>query len=125
MCLQDWRLGRLIRASSRMETVATGAGNTVDIPSDKQRVGITISVNRRFALGTEYGQIRLDGVVFAILGNGQVNLHLTVATHGDLPMRELTLQSIGISIDYGIVEYTLPEEFLMAGMAEFKKAVGL
>lgn len=123
MCVQDWRIGRLIRAQS--SSTVLGVGQTLTIPSNKQRVGITFDFNDQITAIGSFIEVRVDGNQFTILWSVKPIIHWTVATHGDLSMREISFTTVATGATMGVIEYFLPEEFLTAGLEEFKKEVGL
>ncbi len=118
MCIQDWRLGRLIRAQSR--AIVLGLGATETFPANKQRVGVTVGIPVANNSSVNFGQLSVDGVLLVHFRNSNNLFEMTLATHGDLPMRPFTLTAFGIAVTFGLVEYFLPEEFLAAGLEEFK-----
>lgn len=117
MCIQDWRLGRLIRSEAR--AVVLGLGATEDFPANKQRVGVTVGIPFANNSSIVFGQLSVDGILLVHFRNSNNLFEMTLATHGDLPMRPFTLTGNGTAVTFGLVQYFLPEEFLAAGLEEF------
>jgi hypothetical protein len=115
MCFQDWRIGRLIR--SKYYTDADGVG--ILLPPNQCRVGITFCM-------AEYGSDPLtdDNFLNIYIDNTTPQnfvlvdtvLHMTIATHGDLPTHGWFAQDQSEAGGASIVEYTVPESMLTLGL---------
>lgn len=123
MCLQDYQIGRLVRAEVRM--VPTSSTTFELAPRNKDRVAITFAFGNPqgvnispeidavlyegFPLATEYSTLTP-----ATVGNyydWQVR-HFTVQEYGDLPMRRWHGIATGTNYNVMVIEYILPEDVL-------------
>lgn len=123
MCIGDWRLGRLIRTNAYTQT--PGIGGTYTVRANPQRVGLTI---QSFQTNTVIGQslsIAVDNVTVLFLPPTSTIFHCTFLSHGDLPTRKFDITTPGTATVIGIIEYTLPEEFIAAALDEFKRSLRL
>lgn len=118
MCMQDWRVGRLIRTSPHPES-----GNVVNltVAPNRNRVGIYISAPglNDPVLGFIPAdiQILLGGVVAAYAIGG---IMVSLATHGDLCQRGFSVIDNSNGASISAVEFFMPEEYLAAGLESFR-----
>lgn len=119
MCVQDWRIGRLIRTQITAHTLVVGTPFL--IPANKQRVGLSLASGTPSGAPTVLIQVLHDGILYGMLWNSYIHHHITVSTHGDLPMKSAELRALVANAAIGVIEYFLPEEFLSAGLEEFKR----
>lgn len=121
MCFNDWRVGRLIRSVFRPSV--NGNGSSIVMAPNKQRVGLTISiVDLVGALNVVATVVEsVSGFMVLFLDDATPVTHITLATHGDLPTKGLTVSILGGTIpELSIIEYIAPEEYLAAGLEEFE-----
>ena len=119
MCIGDWRLGRLIR--SKITTANLTTGMSISIPADHNRVGVIAGIGNQQSLLSTYARLSVDGTVIFFLGNGIPAATFTLATHGELPTRAFSIVSIGATTIASFVEFFMPEEYLAAGLEEYKR----
>lgn len=123
MCISDWRIGRLIRSVGTVWNTGSGVG--VNIPPNKQRVGLTFAADANGAAVSAAAILTFTGGGVLVIGNGRAMTHITLLTHGDLPTRGGIITTV-VSLSTGAwIEYLLPEECLAAGLEEFKRQYGI
>lgn len=119
MCLQDWRLGRLITATP-FSYVGVVAGTVVAKPN-QSRVGLTISCTNEPPSNFDFVSFTIGGISAIGFGvNGQP-LHITFANHGSLPTKGFIVDTTGVALNLGVIEYTMPEEYLLEALESFKR----
>lgn len=122
MCFMDWRIGRLIRSVQHKTS-----GNNItplDLPPNQQRVALTVFPTAAQVAGafvnTPLFVIPIDALGNVIGANGFVfdmPLHITLATHGDLPTKGWrVLLANNVSADALVIEYLVPESLLTLGL---------
>jgi len=122
MCIGDWRLGQLISTEVRSISLSVGASDT--IPADLTRVGLSLNMAQNGAsnavrLLTTQGE-------FHRLQFDQASLHLTLDRHGQLVQRSITLSNFGLgTMVTGVVLYTLPREYLMTALDQWRTEYGM
>lgn len=118
MCIQDWRLGRLMRTVTYRQTITAPA--VVSIPRNPQRVYIAFSTRDQaisIILGTEVDGTMVD---FLTLAQSQSSFYVSSRDHGDWPQ-----QAFQISLALGgpevirWMEGYLPEEYLHVPLETF------
>jgi len=119
MCINDWRLGRLIRSSAQAFSTVTGAGIT--LKPNKQRVGILFSTTEEPVSGLAGWVLTFDnGAILAgLYPSAFVNIN--ILTHGDLPTHGVTVRKSESEIIGAFTEFFLPETVLTAGLEEFMR----
>jgi hypothetical protein len=117
MCVNDWRLGRLIR--SRVTTFTSPATLDQLAARNADRVGITFSV---FEAGSDL-TILVDeagsGKSFVVLTPNYPWIHLTLQEHGDLPTKRFRMGANVPALNITVIEYFLPERVLSETIAKF------
>lgn len=123
MCFMDWRIGRVIRAVAS-DVITSGSAFQI-VGQNYNRVGLTIGNAEQIAGVT----VRPDSVTDVLVGLDPSlggPLHITLATHGDLPTH--AWWGIDNSLTPGkgllVIEYICPEEFLAIGLREFQGQYG-
>lgn len=123
MCIGDWRLGRLIRTNAYSQT--PGIGGTYTVRANPQRVGLTIQSFQTTTILVQSPSIAVDNVTVVFLPPTNTIFHCTFLAYGDLPTRKFDITTPGAATVLGIIEYTLPEEFIAAALEEFKRSLRL
>jgi hypothetical protein len=124
MCIGDWRLGRLIPL--KITTRDLTAGGPLAIAADTNRVGIIFSTGFTTGTGTNLADIAINGsLMFSLALNTRI-LELNLAQHGRVPMQAFTV-TVGATANATVcvIEQFMPEEFLAAGLDEFKRSLGI
>jgi len=118
--VQDWRFGSLIR--TQPTAISLGAGGTITIARNAQRVGLTITQGVIGATATL--SIVIDGIGSMLFGGSFVSpqLHVTLATHGDLPTRQFVGTAGAAGFTGLLLEYIAPQEYITAAIEEFKRS---
>lgn len=126
MCVNDWRLGRLIR-SNRIGG-GTGATTIVLVPQSSVRIGLLITTFDELNLFNSPVSITDTNTGAQLIAvNAQNNqINMSIMTHGDLVQKALTITmaSSGVAI-VNVVEFILPEEVLAAGIERFYSEYGI
>jgi hypothetical protein len=117
MCFMDWRIGRLIR--SRTTSVASDGNGRIVLPANQQRVGLSVwgEINNDVLI-LDPSNSMLTGAV-GTSASPFTPIHITIATHGDLPMQKITILDLsggGNTITY--TEYFAPERMLTLGLEQ-------
>lgn len=119
MCIDDWRLGRLIR--SKITPLSFAGGGAFTFPPNMQRVGVRVSISQSLTALNTGISITIDGqLVTYVFSSGQSML-FTLASDGDLPTKQIILTNIAAvtAVTGSIIEYTMPEEYIQAGLDQF------
>lgn len=120
MCMQDFRVGRYIKSIRQFKNMI--AADTMTIPANKIRVGVSIGVwSNASAVGTVV-TVLIDGVFFTQLGLNNPHLYLSIKDYGDLvqlPMSILNGTTPGTQAHFN--EYILDEAMLTAPLSEFER----
>jgi len=118
MCISDWRAGRLIRTVLREASVAAAP---VTIAPDNNRVGLWIGWPTG---GTSLNSMSVTagGVLVCCLDSSFPVYYVTFDRHGDLPTKAHIVTNISNGTTVGIVEMIMPEEYLAAGLEQFRSA---
>lgn len=119
MCFGDWRAGRLIRC--KFSQVDTSVVATTVFTANMQRVGITFWPSVANASLTAGILIIIDGIAQCVLFTNGPPIHLTLATHGDLPTHAFTLQRQAVNALCAVIEYIAPETMIQAAIDEFSR----
>jgi len=125
MCINDWRIGRLIR--SVFYPAEGHVGSTLTLPTNYQRVGLTLTAIET-AVPTGGGILAQDGstgnTIFMLSPEASI-FHCTLATHGDLPMRRWFFTPVGgTTLAFSVIEYIAPEEYLASALEQFQTEYG-
>lgn len=110
MCIEDWRLGRLIR--SQISAAALTVGQTLSIAPSMQRVGVILSTT---AIGIAAGTsetITIDGKIWGLLYTGGNPLIFLLKDHGDLVTKSFVITCGANAANVAITELFLPESVL-------------
>ena len=119
MCLGDWRLGKLIRATTFTGSIASNG--TLTINADPCRVGIHFGGNSVNQPSAGLVQFAVDGVFFAQPDQAQLSETITLANHGDLPTRQWTITNkTGATYTYSYTTLILPEDYIRQAMDQLK-----
>lgn len=119
MCVNDWRLGRLI--STKITAVTPGIGGTFLVPANMQRVGIII---QSFPISTTLVRsplIDVDGVRMFMLVSTLPILSLNLAQNGSIVTKSFLITTPVEATPIGITEFSLPESYIAAGIEEFSR----
>jgi len=116
-------LGRCARSVSTKRDITNTTPFTIQ--SHQQRIAIGF-----FALATGFSvalTATIDGIgAFVIFRGEAYETYFTLWTHGDLPTRRFVVSTASASnISLGMIEHFVPEEYLTAGLDEFKREYGL
>jgi len=123
MCIGDWRLGRLVRSVGR--TVIPSDGDTDRFGPSRQRVGLTFEVHLPTPVVNSACLITFTNGQRLLVGAGTNSLHVTIATHGDLPTYGFTVDLLTTGVTCTVIEYFAPEEYLQAGLDEFRRMIAM
>lgn len=117
MCIQDWRLGRLITSVER--TVAVTGPATVDIPRNTQRVLLIFST-RDAAISIQIGT-EVDGVMqdFLTLGQDVTHFEVNARRHGDWPTHRFQITIAAGIENLTWIEGYMPERYLHVPPGKF------
>ena len=119
MCLQDWRLGRFIRSYGR--TISFGSALPAVIPANPQRVAFYVTTTDPTTGASMDGTVSFGGVTVYQFGGFTASGVASLLTHGDIVTKRLDVTSLTAGpANISITEWTLPEEYLAAGMEEWK-----
>ena len=101
--------------------ISLALGATLTIPANKNRVGITFLQSAVAA--TTFMTVDVNGIIsFIVVGGTGPIRHFTLVKHGDLPMARFLLTGGSAVTFTGLtIEYFLPEDYLTAGLDEFKR----
>ncbi len=119
MCIQDWRLGRLIRASHSMQSPTIIAPFTLQ--RNHNRVGVLAVMETVTTSTAATLLITIDGVNIGLLSIQSPTLMMTLATYGDLPTQQIVFTGPALGFDVGITEFFLPEKTIQAGLEEYNR----
>lgn len=121
MCMNDWRIGRLIRSVPRLAEVGPAA--SVTIPSNQNRVALHIGIVTEIEIVTDSLApsnptciITLDGIKIFRMDVFTRNYYLTLVSHGDLPTKSFVVGPASGFMDISIIESFLPESVLQEGL---------
>lgn len=120
MCLNDWRIGRLIRSQNTQANTAAGTGLTF-LPN-KNRIGVTFSLTTGGISVANSMVVTFDGAAPFLITHGEPNLHMTLCTHGDFVTRGFVVSAGAVLTTLTIVEYFMPEKYLAAALEEFMRS---
>lgn len=125
MCFQDWRIGRLIRSVAH--DIVSGPAGEMLLPASQQRVGLTVTaVDSDIAAGWLVQAYDSNLKLAFLLGLNSGLFHCTLATHGDLPTRSITIEILGnTTTAVSVIEYFAPEEYLAAALESFRTQYGM
>jgi hypothetical protein len=120
MCIDDWRLGRLIRSKITAASIA-GAG-TLTINPNMQRVGIQLSSASPSVVIGSFITVTIDGNLICYLFSSIPTVTYNFAEDGDIPTKQfiLTNGNAVTATNVSIIEWFLPEEYIQAGIDSFK-----
>lgn len=119
MCISDWRIGRLIRSSTK--TVLLGVAGTATIAANRQRVGIIIAVPFADPAAAVGVALRQGGVIIGSATTSVPQFMATLQTHGETPTLELSIQELtNNAVVVNITEYFMDESMLTAALESFK-----
>lgn len=119
MCLQDWRIGRLIRTVPRSVSLAAAA--TLTLGRNPQRVGFFIEMNATSRAGGGNADLTIDGAPLNPFTAFQPARLFTVSDYGDLPTREIILTNNVGTTTFGVIEWFLPEQILQQSVEAIRK----
>jgi hypothetical protein len=123
MCLEDYQIGRLIRAAPKYFTVLA-AGGVILLPNkDRVAVGFYGSAEHAVTVCPEIDSILDQGIVLTgeftsagilsdVAGSMPNGYHFSLTMHGDLPTRKWHGVASVENTPILIIEYFLPEEVL-------------
>lgn len=117
MCVNDWRIGRLMSLQSTFYSSLAGTGLTYK-PS-RQRVGLIIKQSILWTATQGCSITFTDGSIVSMTAY-QSELRLSLASDGPIVQLGFTIASI-VGFAVGTVyETTLPESYLAASLEQFK-----
>ena len=122
MCVNDWRLGRLIRSQFTLLTTPGTPSKLVN--ASQQRVGIRIAPT--FADNTTimilYARKGSTNIPLKSMSLFDPAFEATLAGDGDLPTYEFRFDDGGSNVDVGIVESFLPESALTEALQSIERS---
>lgn len=119
MCVQDWRLGRMVR-TQRVAFDIEGPA-TYTLPQDNQRVGWEVNFNIDSTTAAQWSTISWDSGGSLLIPVYKPFFRCDLTTHGDLPTKAVTFAGlVGVLSGYLFV-WTMPEEYLSAALEEFRR----
>jgi hypothetical protein len=117
MCVNDWRVGRLMSANTINFTTVSST-NLVTLPN-RQRVGLLIKNSILFTANQGFAVTFTGGAVFAL--NAYVNeMRFTLAADGPFMQQGFTISILSGVAQGSIIETTLPEDYLAAAIGQFR-----
>lgn len=125
MCMNDWRIGRLIRSKRTFITSSVVDGFTIGASMDRVGIMFTLGSMPSFitdSLAPSIGAIKIDADDSTV---GQLNAVVpsviyTLATHGELPTLRWSTSDLGASVDVVVVEWFMPEQYLAVALKQFE-----
>jgi hypothetical protein len=121
MCMQDWRVGRLV--TNQKSTSTNLLVTPIAVTANQQRVGIGFSIiNATFANDPSVAIIHGSVFVGALTALQPSQLWL-LTTHGKLVTEPFALAALSGTPGGVVIEYFMPEEYLAAGVDEFKRSM--
>lgn len=120
MCIEDWRIGRLIR--TKRTTFINVNGNTLTFLPDKDRVFFAVGIDIQATQQAFRLQIKVDGLIFTSLNNNVTLFRCTYPDFGELPTFQWDLVSIGVSFQGAVIEGFLPEAVLRDNLERYKRS---
>lgn len=123
MCIQDWRLGRLVRTQRIAWDLDSPASYALS--NDPNRVGWHCLFNIDSATTATWMTISWDagGSLLRSLNNPEFMCSLT--THGDLPTKAVTFAGLTTTLSGYLFIWTMPEEYIAAALEEFRRTYNL
>lgn len=120
MCLQDWRLGLVMRSVITPFTVTSAA--VIPIAANRQRAGIYVEFNAVTSSGGLSADLNCEGGPIARYTGFQPSRIFTLENSGDLVTRAMNISSNVAGSSVGvIVEWFLPAEYLATELDKFRK----
>jgi hypothetical protein len=119
MCLNDWRLGRLIR--TKRTAVILNAAASQSFSADRTRVGIAFGLGTPNTSTTVHATINCDTLPIAFLNLHSPFLQWDLATNGELPTLAWSIAAVVSAFNGTVVEYFAPEAVLAAAIQEFSR----
>lgn len=123
MCVGDWRLGRLMRSQTTVQT--PGIAGNATLPRNPQRVGLMIGVQSTLAIAAQQPVVSVAGVVVLWMRAGENHAMFTMLEHGDLTTRDWSVLTPAAATPISFTEFFLPEEVIAAALEEFKRSLSL
>jgi hypothetical protein len=119
MCINDWRLGTLIKFEITTFTLTISSRV---FARNQNRVGIEIRQNTQTATGPIV--LAVNGIAFGTLlqGLGGSTALWTLENSGQLCQQEWTLSNTAGVVTATVIEYFAPTGIIAAGIDEFKRA---
>jgi hypothetical protein len=116
MCFQDWRIGRLIRSSYNISQFGGIGPSTIEMLPNQCRVGYDVYPD---ASTTGITLVLADDPsntnILVVSPLVSLPMHVTIATHGDMPTKGGLFTSSSANI-FMIIEYIAPENILTLGL---------
>lgn len=123
MCIQDWRLGRLVRTQRIAFDIDSPA--TYSLPADPTRVGWEVHFNIDSTTPAQWSTISWDSGGSMLQSIYDSHHKVSLTTHGDLPTKAVTFAGLtGVLSGYLFV-WTMPEEYIAAALEEFRRQYNL
>lgn len=117
MCVNDWRIGRLMSVQSTFYSSLAGTGLTYK-PS-RQRIGLIIKQSILWTATQGCTITFTDGSVISLTAY-QSEFRLSLANDGPIVQLGFTIAAILGFATGTVYETTLPEDYLAAGLDQFK-----
>ena len=104
--------------------ISLALGATLEFPPNKSRVGI--SFFQSSSTTASVATVAVNGILsFNVVGGNAPQRHFTLQDYGDLPMLRFLMTGATATPFTGlVVEYFMPEEYLAAGLDEFRRRYG-
>lgn len=121
MCFNDWRIGRLIRVIPGQ--VRAGSDGAFTIPANRQRVGLSVSINGSATTVAGTTQITSQDVSegYHLMQAFNSPWFVTLATHGELPTLSFLVTPPNLATVLILVtQWIAPEEMLAVALEQFQ-----
>lgn len=122
MCISDWRLGRFIQTNRQNWVIGTGVG--LVLPANRQRVGLLVSHDVILTATQGYLASFADGPIVPLNGFMPYGM-FTLTEHGSMVQSQVTIAQLNGAAQGTFTEFTLPENYLAAGLEEFRSKYGI
>lgn len=123
MCVNDWRLGRLVRSTGK--NIAIAPASAIVVLPNKQRVGLCFAFNNDpLAAGSTFSVTFDNGVIIGSQGFFPY-LMISLLEFGDLSTHGATVAGFSVAGVVNVSEYIMPEEYLAVALEKFKTDYGL
>lgn len=118
MCMQDWRVARLVRPNLLARQV-----QSLVITANQQRIGLmVVPDDGTFSVAGDAVRLATSpaGIPWYYRDSSEVSSVISVLEFGSLVTNQIEFSSFADANGYNVFELTMPEDYLAAGLAEFE-----